>query len=130
MAYDASVLRRGRDRAEQRMTETVIAGKWVRRTVDGKATRVLEVKRYEGKARQANGASRAVAERDSASQNVASQDLRLDLPVGAPMLADGDEIEVIASTADSALVGRVFEVTGMPDMGQVTAHRYPVKERS
>jgi len=130
MAYDPTVLVRGRERAEQRMTETIIAGTWTKKTVAGKATRVLVTEKYSGIARVANGASRAVSDRDSASQSVATQNLRVDLPVAAPMLTDGDEIEVTQSTSDAALVGLVVEVTGIPDMGQVTAHRYPVKEQT
>ncbi|WP_138172945.1 DUF6093 family protein [Microbacterium sp. 5K110] len=130
MAYDPTVLQRGRERAEQRMTETIVAGTWAMRTVAGKATRVLVTEKYSGSARVANGASRAVSDRDSASQAVATQDLRVDLPVAAPMLTDGDEIDVTGSTSDQSLVGLTFEVTGIPDMGQVTAHRYPVKEQT
>ncbi|TLF33234.1 hypothetical protein FE256_03825 [Microbacterium sp. 5K110] len=112
------------------MTETIVAGTWAMRTVAGKATRVLVTEKYSGSARVANGASRAVSDRDSASQAVATQDLRVDLPVAAPMLTDGDEIDVTGSTSDQSLVGLTFEVTGIPDMGQVTAHRYPVKEQT
>ena len=34
---------------------------------------------------------------------------------------------VTASTVDPSLVGRVFRTKGLPQAGQVTAHRFPVE---
>jgi hypothetical protein len=125
-----ATLERGRQFALARMTETVVAGRFRRRTnASGAAERTLETERYTGVAQVAYP-SMVVTGSEAASQEVAAQSLVVKLPVGAALLHEGDEIEVQASTADSALIGRVYRVKGSPQSGQVTSHRYPVEQLS
>lgn len=129
MAYAGDIAARGRALAEQLMTETVRAGLFKRTTVNGKAVRTLVTERYSGRAQYVSR-TEVVSDATSASQDVATQSDIVKLPVSAPRLHRGDEIEVLTSDIDASLVGRVFSVEGSPQSGSVTAHRYPVKEQS
>lgn len=70
-----------------------------------------------------------VSDRESAGQMVGVQDVTVSVAVGAtPNVREGHFCRVTASEADVSLVGRVFRVSGSPQAGSVTAHRYPLQE--
>lgn len=125
--FDA--LARGRAAAEAGMTETIRAGRFeaVTNPTTGNAERTLVVERYSGPA-QWKYTSPVVGDGVQSGQTVAEQAVIVKIPTSAASLFEGDEIEVTASTADAALVGRRGTVKGSPASGQTTSHRYPVKE--
>jgi hypothetical protein len=72
-----------------------------------------------------------VSERSAVGQVFATQSVNVHVAVGsAPNVRTNHFVTVTASTADPALVGRKFRVTGNAQSGQVTAHRFPVEEVS
>lgn len=145
------VIAQGRAAANAIMTETIVAGEYVDATDEdtGDPTRVLKRKLYEGAARVKYTAN-AVRNSDSSGQLLTTQDIVVSIPTQPATLApgngvspdvdlspavnvtlpEGTAIEVVASTSDPALVGRMFTVDGVAEMGQTTAHRYPVVELS
>lgn len=131
MGYDGGTLERGRALALTRMTETVRAGRFEMTTnpATGKPVRTLTALRYEGVA-EVKYPSLVVSGREVASQQVVSQSVIVKIPIGNTMLLEGDEIDVTASTADASLIGRTYRVTGTPQSGKVTSHRYPVEEQT
>lgn len=123
-----SVLDAGRAMAESRMTETVTVGLFKDGTDEnGDATRVLVTERYSGIGR-IKYPSLAVSDRQEPSQPVGVQEPYLSIPTGSPALFEGDEVHVTASTVDDLLVGMTARIAGVPQSGQTTAHRYPLKE--
>lgn len=67
----------------------------------------------------------------ASGQPVVAQRLTAAVPVGSTSGVAVDHfIRVTASTVDSSLVGRVYRVAGLPQSGQVTAHRYELEEVS
>lgn len=133
LAYDiANTLPELRREADARMTEIVRAGTYTDGTDEdtGDQTRVIVEVLYEGPARVRYSAN-AVRGDDRVGQVFASQDITVSIPTAAQTrIPDGAAIEVLASTVDPVLVGRVYTVDGAPAMGQTTAHRYPVTELS
>ena len=129
--YTGDILDRGRELALTRMTETISAGRFELTTnpETGAPVRTLVTEKYTGIAEIASR-SLDVSNREAASQDVSTQTLQARLPVTAGRLVEGDEVMVTASTADADLVGRVYRVTGSPQGGKVTTHRYPVEEQS
>lgn len=117
-----------RAEAESRMTDTVAAGVYADGTdrVTGDATRVLVSERYAGKARVRWG-SRDVRNTSDTAQTVTVQEPYLSVPFGSPRLLKGDGV-VVTDSEDPLMVGVWFTVAGSPAMGEVTAHRYPLKE--
>lgn len=117
-----------RAEAESRMTETVTVGLFRDGTdpVTLAPTRTLVEKRYEGPARIRWG-SREVTNANGPSMPVTVQEPYLSVPFGSPRFFDRDEVRVDGSP-DAVLVGRVFAVQGDAVAGQVTAHRYPMRE--
>lgn len=72
-----------------------------------------------------------VSDREAAGQLVAVQSPEVHVAVGAaPNVREGHFARVTASTVDASLVGRKFRITGWPQSGTVTSHRYPVTEAS
>lgn len=68
---------------------------------------------------------------ESAGQLVAVQTPVVKVAVGStPNVREGHFARCTASTVDASLVGRKFLVTGWPQGGQTTSHRYPVSEAS
>lgn len=125
----AAVLPDLQAQAVSRMTETVQIGLFEDGVdpVTNAATRVLAEERYSGIGR-VRYPSYAVAEMSPASQPVTAQDIVVLLPHGSGPVFEGDEIVVIASTADDQLVGRRYIVVGRPVAGQTTAYRVTVTE--
>lgn len=125
------VLARGRAKTDARMTETIRAGLFKIATdpETGKAVRTLATIRYEGPA-QVKYPSLVVTEGEGASQTVAAQNVVVKIPTGSTILREGDEIDVLASTADQSLVARTYRVDGTPQAGHTTSLRYPVTEQS
>lgn len=121
----------GRSLAESRMTETVTVGLFQDKTDEttGAPIRVLVESKYQGKAR-VKYPSLAITERSEPAQPVSVQEPYLSIPTGSPALAEGDEILITASAADSRLVGLTARVGGSPQQGQTTSHRYPLRELS
>lgn len=117
-----------RREAESIMTETVVCGEWEDATdpATGDAIRTLTTGRYTGKGR-IRYPSRAVLNVNQAAPAGVLEPV-LSIPHGAPQLFDGDEVEVAASAADAALVGRRFKVQGRAAAGQTSAHRYLLQE--
>lgn len=72
--------------------------------------------------------SSVVSDVTVASQLLASQGARMDLPAGTSGVGTGMFAVVTASTSDVSLVGRRFRVEGMPAAGQTTAARFQVVE--
>lgn len=131
MSVLRSTLGWGRRVADGRMTETVQIGIFVDGfdPETGESTRVLETERYSGPAR-VKYPSYAVAEQQSPSQPLDSQDVVVSIPVGLGPVFEGDLVLVTGSTVDTALVGREFSVKGQPVAGQVTAYRITVVEQT
>lgn len=72
-----------------------------------------------------------VSDSSPAGQSIASQSVVVSVAVGATPLVRTDHFCLVtASSVDPDMVGRKFLIGGMPQSGQVTAHRYPVKEKS
>ncbi|WP_281272129.1 DUF6093 family protein [Mycetocola tolaasinivorans] len=122
----------GRRRANSRMTEVVRVGVVTEGPPDPltfEPTRTW-AKHYEGAGR-VKFPNLASFDRTAGGQQFTEQTLMLHIPA-----TDGHEIqtddiaEVFSSTADPSLVGRTFRITGRPQGGQTTAHRYPVEELS
>lgn len=64
----------------------------------------------------------------AAGQQLAIQDVTLSLPVGlASLVVVDDIVTVTASPVDADLVGRTFRIKGTAQMGQVSAHRWPIE---
>jgi hypothetical protein len=126
----AATLERGRRNAEVRMTETVEVGTFKDDVdSDGAPIRVPVVSRYSGIGR-IKYESLTLTDTDKSAQVVAVQRPLLSVPVTSPLLHDGDEVKVVASSADGLLVDRTYSVEGAPQAGQTTSHRYPLKELS
>jgi hypothetical protein len=89
----------------------------------------VEADRYVGIGRLVFRSS-VVSDVEVASQLVASQSARIDLPAGTSGVGTGMFAVVTASTSDATLVGRRFRVEGMPAAGQTTAARFQVVEIS
>jgi hypothetical protein len=72
-----------------------------------------------------------VSERSAVGQVFATQQVNVHVAVGSTPSVHVDHfVVVLASSVDSALVGRKFRVAGNAQAGQVTSHRYPVEEVS
>lgn len=131
IGYDiAQALPLLRAEAESRMTETVTVGvyKYETNQTTGKAFRTLvSPASYSGKARIRFG-SRGVVNANAPNMPVAIQEPYLSVPVGSALIPVGHEVDVSASSADAALIGRRFRIAGAPLSGQVAAHRYPLEE--
>lgn len=119
-----------RRRMNSRMTETVEIGEVGDGfdPVTGDPTTEIVVTRYTGPARVRYPGT-AVTVRDDV-QVVAVQDITVSIPHGSPRCYQGDQVLVTASISDSALVGKTYNVKGVPAVGQTSAHRYPVTETS
>lgn len=126
-----SALEMGRRMAEARMTETVVVGRfeWLRPpgSLDQVLTLVEEF--YSGAARVKYPSASAVV-RAPGGQQLAETNIVLSLPSSAPPVATRAVVKVVTSSADDALIGRMFRVDGPAQAGQTTAHRYPVVEES
>jgi hypothetical protein len=82
---------------------------------------------YEGPGRLAFRSS-VVSDVNVASQLVAVQGARVDVPLTVSGVSADSVVVVTGSSSDAGLVGRRFRVEGLPAAGQVTAHRYQVVE--
>lgn len=125
------ILARGRRMASERMSETVQVGLFGE-GVDpetGDSTRVLLEERYTGPGR-VRYPSLTVHDPEGAAQLIAVQDITVSLPADSPLCFQGDEVVVVSSEADAALVGKRYTVKGSAQVGQTSAHRYPVSELS
>lgn len=85
-----------------------------------------EVVIYEGKARikRSNELSSDV---DAGSQLISVSQVQVHVPVGSPVFAPNDLIEVTDCTSRADQVGRVFVVSAPFDGSQTTAVRYRVE---
>lgn len=126
-----SALEDGRRMAESRMSETVTVGRFERVRPPGSLDAVLTLVEtfYEGKAR-VKFPSASAQVKNPAAQQVAETNIVVSLPSSSPVFPTGAFVRVDGSSADPGLVGRVFRVDGPPQLGQTTAHRYPVVEES
>ncbi len=129
MSIALAVLGFGRAMTESRMTETVEIVADVAPVVNHDtlaAERPASATLYTGKA-QIVYKSDAVARVDVASRVAAVQTPMLKLPV-SDLLPDRAIVRVTASATDPSLVGREYRISGAPDSGSVTAHRYHLVE--
>lgn len=132
MSLLAGVLGFARQVSSLRDTEVVRVGVFMDTTdpVTLRPVRALVEAHYEG-AGHLTYPTENVSERVAAGQQVGVQAPILKIPVGAgPLIREGDEVEVVSSTVDDTLVGRRYLIDGWPQSGQVSAHRYPLKETS
>lgn len=132
IGYDiALALPELRAQAESRMTETVVVGLYTDTTdpVTLNPVRTLTTERYSGPGR-IRYVSSVVGEPTGPGGPISEQAPVLSVPAGSAEIHDGDEVEVSASSADSLIVGRRYQVTGVAAAGQVTANRYRLKELS
>jgi hypothetical protein len=125
----ATLFARGRRFMQSRMSETVLIETVVPGdpdpvTLDPTETRT-EV--YSGPARVVYPPTVLVRDEVLASQLMAKQEVRVDLPAGT-IVATDQQVTVTASVADAGMVGRVFRVKGAGTAGQTTALRVPVEE--
>ncbi len=125
------VLGMGRRMAVSRMTETVTVGRFERKRPAGSLDAVLTLVEtfYSGPAR-VKFPSASAAVKSPAGQQIAETNVVVSLPANTDPVATGALVRVDSSTADPALVGRMFRVDGQAQAGQTTAHRYPVVEES
>lgn len=132
MSIQAGALRMGRRLANSTFTETVIVGRFEEQTdpSTGDAVKALVGDpTYSGPGR-IKYPSLAVNSTVSASQPMGEQLPVLKVPSGSAVAARGEEVHVTASTVDDGLVGRVYRINGNPQLGQTTAHRYPLEDLS
>lgn len=72
--------------------------------------------------------SLTVSDRESAGQLVAVQSPEVHVAVGStPDVKPDHFARCTASTVDASLVGRKVRITGWPQSGQTTSHRWPVE---
>jgi hypothetical protein len=121
----------GRARANARMTETVLIETVVPGDPDPVTLDPTEVRTptYSGPARVVYPPTVLVRDEVLASQLLAKQEVRVDLPAGTVVATD-QQVTVTASAADVGMVGRVFRIKGAGTAGQTTALRVPVEELS
>jgi hypothetical protein len=125
-----SALAAGAARAESRMTETVVAGTEIE-TVDPDSLQTIVTidAIYSGTA-QVKYPTLTASDRQAGGQQVSDLSLVVKLPTKSVILPKNTIIKPTGSTVDESLVGRRYRVTGAPQSGQVTSHRYPVEELS
>lgn len=71
-----------------------------------------------------------VHDREQATQLIGSQTPEVHVPFGSAAGVLTDDTARIDASPDPTLVGRVYRVTGRPQAGQTTTHRFPVEEIS
>jgi len=119
----------------RRMTERVRVGREVDGTdANGDATSVLDDVVYggdqAGSPAQIKYVAGVVAGSAVTGQVVAMQRPILKVPSDSPLLAEGLAVHCVSSAADGILAGRRYRISGSPDAGQTSAHRYPLIELS
>lgn len=121
----------GRRMAESRMSESVTIGRWenVRQPGELDPVPTLVETYYAGIARVKYPSASATV-RSPAGQQLVETSIVLFLPSSENRVPVGARVEVVSSTSDASLVGRMFRVDGPAQAGQTTAHRYPVVEES
>ncbi|MGW9587495.1 DUF6093 family protein [Microbacterium sp. NPDC055455] len=120
----------GRARTEARFTETLSAYTVALSTEPDENGEYQETETvvYSGVSGEVRFPTLTVREREQGAQFPAVQDVVVKVAVGAtPNVAVGTMWRVTASTSDASLVGRTFRTKGLPQAGNVTAHRYPVE---
>lgn len=125
------VLGMGRRMAESRMLETVTVGRFELVRQPGSLDQVLTLVEtfYTGVARVKFPSSSAQV-KAPAGQQIVETNVVVSLPSSSAPVPAGALVRVDLSSADDALVGRMFRVDGPAQAGQTTAHRYPVVEES
>lgn len=123
-----AMMGRGRRSAVRRMTETVQFFE-VKRGLDPVTFEEADVEvpvgaPILGRLRDEDRAAREVV---VAGQFPSTSMLVLSVPVGSVLVDKGAFARVLASSADSSLIGAVVRVLFSPTQGQVTAWRYPVE---
>lgn len=126
------VLGLGRRQAESRFTETFKVFTETETLNESTGLyETVEVTLYADLRGRVKFPSLAVSEREQGGQVPAVQDVAVHVAVGSAPLVVVDVLwRVTASDVDSSLVGRVFRTKGLPQAGQVTAHRFPVEQVS
>lgn len=133
MSLLGGVLGMGRAQAAHSFTETLTFFSRTEGVIpDGELDPVVvDTALYTGVAGRVKFPDVQVSEREQAGQLLAVQRITVKVAVGATAaVREGHFVRVTASAVDPSLVGREFRVTGWPQAGQVTSHRYPVEEVS
>lgn len=120
----------GRSMTAQRFTETLtFFAETVGAIPDGGIEpAVTETTVHAGVSGQVKFQTMQVSDREQSGQLLAAQQVIVSVGVGAtPNVRPDHFVRVTASTADPSLVGRKFRVSGWPQSGQTTAHRWPVE---
>ena len=133
MSLLTGALGMGRAQAESRFTETVTFYRVTGTHQDETTLEDVETRLtlHADIAARMKLSTLTVSERSIPGQQVAVQAPQVHVAVGAtPDVRKDDYCECTASTVDPSLVGRRVRVTGWPQSGQVTAHRWPVSEES
>lgn len=127
----ARMLKRGRKRAIERMTEVVTVGRFEHVRPTGSLDPVLTLVEtfYTGVAR-VKFPSASAQVKSPAGQQLAETNIVVSVPSAADLVPTGGLVRVDGSSVDVSLVGRMFRVDGPAQSGQTTAHRYPVVEES
>jgi hypothetical protein len=131
LGYDiAAQLPYLRSQAESRFTETFKAYTVTRTGPDADGLYTdTEVTVYAAVAGRWKSPTLTVSEHEQGAQVPAVQDTQIHVAVGStPLVSVNTMWRVTASTVDASLVGREARTKGLPQAGQVTAHRYPVEE--
>lgn len=125
------MLKRGRKRALERMSETVTVGWFEFRRLPGSLDQVLTLVEtfYVGEARVKFPSASAMT-KNPAGQQLIETNIVVSLPAGTITIPPGSFVRVDGSRADPTLIGRKLRVDGPAQSGQTTAHRYPVVEES
>ena len=128
MSLLGGVLGAGRAQAEARFTETFKTYTVTRVLGESGEYTDTEVTVNASVAGRVKFPTLTVSEREQGAQSPAVQDVHIHVAVGAAPDVTVDTLwRVTASTVDPSLVGRVFRTKGLPQAGQVTAHRFPVE---
>lgn len=131
MSILTGALKMGRGRAEARFTETFTFFRTELVEDENGVKKPTDVVVHADVSGQVKSVSQVVSDREHGAQMLTVQHRVVKIGVGAaPNVRVGDVAEVTASTVDASIVGRRFLIEGIPESGQVTAHRYPVSEAS
>lgn len=128
-------LARARAAANELMTELVRVGPAVDgvNPETGDPTRTIPEVRYggqDGATARVKYVADSVSESSASGDPVAVQRPILKVPSGTVRLTEGDAVFVVSSEVDDILIGRWYRISGSPDSGQTSAHRYPLTELS
>lgn len=119
-----------RGQAESRMRETVTFYRVTGETTDADLAVVETRETIASCIARVKYRTLNVHDREQATQLIGSQTPEVHVPFGSAAGVLTDDMVRVDESADPTLVGRVYRVTGRPQAGQTTTHRFPVEEIS